>query len=614
MATLLGIQICRWLGLRFQHASGEWVAGLLIFEFFSFLTFWLASSAFDLGIGSAFCPLLVLAYVLVAGWTRLDSETRSTTKTHWICIAVSSCLLITFATIGAWDQIVAVVTNQGVVFQDTIYHAGISRSIRELGFPIADLQYLGAGIKYHVFTHFFVAKLAFLTNLPEHLIYICLMPPIAVITYSAAACSFLMGEKDGLDSGSKFVTGIAVILSPLVLVTLGGGTLVWVYVFSEIFSYSFAWQLIIFTLLLDYISTSDLLTKNKLGLGQILNLCLLLALSTLIKGSSLPLLLSGFAALFTIQTITTRKIEFSSCIAMGCLMITGVLTYYLFFSGSAAGEQNIALSVQSFDTTLWGTICSKLSINPPDFLKVIVLIGSAVTFRFIIFRNLKDQIAWFYLGCFSAGMAFYLFFSNNPNYFLLPALFMGNLLALKICRAHFASFHWTLKIICVMLLLLSIYPIANGGRLNATKKLVTKAAIYYPLTPDRVELYRWLRSSSESSDVIFTPSVYATDDFSADNFYPAALSGRQFLMGGYRFGGLELLPEFSQRQNLVDNFSLSDTRQLEMLKNYGIKFVLVERLGNKADTVRELSEVVAKEKSLYQTEFVNSAGAVLSIQ
>ena len=264
VATLLGVQICRWLGLRFQHAAAEWVAGLLIFEFFSFLICWLAGSVFDLGIGTAFCPVLILVYVLMAGWAPAQSETNIKSKSHWAVIAASSSVLIAILTLVSWDQIVAAVTNQGVIYQDAIYHGGISRSIRELGFPIADLQYSGAEIKYHVFTHFFVAKLAFITNWSEHQIYICLMPPLAAIMYSAAACSFLIGEKDSVNSRSKFVTGMAVILLPLFLVTLGGGSTVNGYVFAEIFSYSFAWQLIIFTLLLDYINTSGVLSENKI--------------------------------------------------------------------------------------------------------------------------------------------------------------------------------------------------------------------------------------------------------------------------------------------------------------------------------------------------------------
>lgn|GEM_PF-2821972 len=612
LATLLGIQICRWLGLRFQHTAGEWVAGLLVFEFFSFFICWLAGSIFNLGIVSAFSPLLLLAYVSATGWTSTDFGTNTNSKSDWACIAVLSCLLITISTFAAWDQIVAVVTSQGVIYQDAIYHAGISRSIRELGFPIADFQFSGTEIKYHVFTHFFVAKLSFLTNFPEHQIYICMIPPLTVVMYCAAACSFFVSDEGCVNGRFKFVTKIIVILLPLFLVTLGGGGAVSAYIFNEMFSYSFAWQLITFTLLLDYLSADDVLDDKKWELKQILNLCLLLVLCTLIKGSSLPLLLSGFATYFLIRAIANRKIEFSSCIAFGCLLISGVMTYWLFFKGSAAAEQNIALSLQSFDTTLWGIISSKLSFSPPDFLKLLVLLGSAVSFRFVIFRNSKDPAIWFYFGCFSVGMVCFLFLSNNPSYFLFPALFMGNLLVLKILHHHFRDFHWGLKIICAVLMLLSIYPIANGGRLSATKKLNTKAATYYPLTPDRAELYRWLNESSAPSDIMFTPSVYGASDFTADNFFPAALSGRQFLMGGYRFGGLVLHPEFPQRLELVDNFSLNNVSQSEALAENGVKFVLIETLGNKANIANELENIDSK-KALYQTEFSNSAGAIFSV-
>ena len=313
------------------------------------------------------------------------------------------------------------------------------------------------------------------------------------------------------------------------------------------------------------------------------------------------------------RTIIKRKVEPTWYLALGCLMIVGVATYWLFFTGSSAAEQNIAFSVNSFDTTLWGIVSSKLSVNPPDILKLVVLLGSAVSFRFILLRDLTDKMVQFYLGCFAAGFVFFVFFSNNPSYFLFPALFMGNLLALKVLRRQFVDFHWALKIVCAMLLLLSIYPIANGGRLNATKKLETKAATYYPLTPDRVELYQQLNSSSDSSDLIFTPSVYATDKLTADNFYPAALSGRQFFMGGYRFGGIDLQLEFTQRLDLVDNFSLSDVSQFEMLKAAGATYVLVERRGNKSNVAKSLDDLIKQNTGPYRIEFSNSAGAIFSI-
>ena len=614
----IGSQICKRIGIEFQSAAAQWVFGYLLIELAGLL-FFFGVSRF-LGANNfawAFAPIL-LAVLILFIVDRSNAETDSVgSKSRygiWPVVAMSFVLLFIAAFPANWDQTSAALSDNGVIYQDIVFHSGISRSMREFGFPIADLQYLDNEIRYHIYTHFIVAKISSITSWNETKSTLFVLPYLTIFGYSIAAASFFLPESGKLRAT---LVSTAYVIAPVFLSLLAGGRLTSEYIFVAMFSFSFAWQVIISILFLDYAMQIGLLNKNQLSLNRIAVVCVFVVLATLTKGSSLPLMLCGLGVWLVVLTIVNRQIFPLAWLLVFTATIAGLSTYILFFQGSSLAKSTLVFSVAGFRKTLWASVSNKLSITLPAFLQAIILLFSIISFRLIAFRKPKNPIVWFWAGYLMAGTGFYFFYSNNPNYFLFPALFLGNLVTLKVIRKSFFDFHWITKIEVVLLVALTLYPVATGGSLSATNKLEWKKEVYFPLTPERVELFDMLAKISTPEDIVFTSSIYSNERNTPDNFYPAAYSGRRFFVGGYRFSASPDVPEVSKRLNLVDNFSLRSRQHTAALKENGVSFVIIENQGNAKsafqlddDQNKSLAEGIAQD---YKVEFRNSAGAILSL-
>lgn len=168
-------------------------------------------------------------------------------------------------------------------------------------------------------------------------------------------------------------------------------------------------------------------------------------------------------------------------------------------------------------------------------------------------------------------------------------------------------------IIILSLLSLSIYPISSYG-FQMKRWLDAENKRYYPITNDRIELYRFLNKTVDKTNVVFTPSIYGSTENSADNFYPAAISRRVFYLGGYEYGNIRYYDDFKSRLSIVNNFSFS-RGQLEQLKRDNVKFVLVEYLGNKSDLTDEINKIIQLgNNDQYEVLYFNSGGVVLTLK
>jgi len=618
-STWVGAQICRYLKIQMGSWVGVLALGFLVSELLSLLSFWVAANLFGGGISFAFYSQVAITIGLIwLGKTRpLPKTTVGLNITILIIFTASSFILMAIYFGVFQDMVGAALNNQGVIYQDAIYHSGISRALLEFGFPIPDLQFQGKEILYHIFTHVFVAKIAFLTSWPIYQIYMVLMPIMFAFLYAAAAVSFFHGSLQSDGRFGKKILFILVIMSPIMIGILGGARENIGFWWGPAFSYSYGWQIVALMLLFDFLKSSEVLERKNISLHQWVSLSLILVSSTLIKGSSLPLILGGFGFWAITSAVQLRRFEWQSICLVMTLTVIGLGTYIIFFSGiGASANAPIQVNLSGFNTSLWNIVLKKMGVVLPNLIKIIIWIGAIVSFRFILLKDRKNPSMQLFGGMFVVALLFYFFYQYDPGYFLKPVIFIGSLLAIVLLLKHWKSFHWIAKTILVLLIAFSSYPLSLG-QLNAVKKFELKKQEYYPLTANRVELYQQLRGLTSKEDVIFTPSCYGVKHdahiITADNFYPAAISGRQFWVGGYRFGGIESFPEFPDRVKLVDNFSLDNLDQAQKLKELKIKFLLIETIGNSPAA----SSWVPNEEfnsDHYKLEFSNQAGAVLSVK
>jgi hypothetical protein len=619
-STWVGARICRYLKIQMGNWLGVLVLGFMVSELLSILLFWVAANLFGGGISYAFYSQVVITIVLLLlGKTcPLPKTTEGLNRTILVIIVVSSFILMAIYFVVFGDMVGAALNNQGVIYQDTIYHAGISKALLEFGFPIPDLQFQGNEIRYHIFTHVFVAKIAFLTSWPIYQIYMVFMPIMFAVLYSVAVVSFFHGSILPDGKFGKKILLILVIMAPMMIGVVGGARENLGFWWGPLtFSYSYGWQIVALMLLYDFLKSSDVLERRSISLPQLVSLSLILVLSTLIKASSLPLILGGFGFWAVARAVQLRRFEWKSIILVTMLIAIGLGTYIFFFSGiGASGGAPMQVNLSGFDASLWNIVLKKVGVVLPNLLKLIIWIGAIVSFRFILVKDWQNPRTQLFGGMFIVSLLFYFLYQNNPGYFLKPAIFIGNLIAIVVLLKHWQLFHLIAKTILVVLIAFSSYPLSLG-QLNAVKKYEQKKREYFPLTTYRVELYQQLRELTNKEDVIFTPSCYGVKQdahkITADNFYPAAISGRQFWVGGYRFGGIESFPEFPDRVKLVDNFSLDNLNQAQKLKELKIKFLLIETIGNSPTAS---SWVPNEEFNIdhYKLEFSNEAGAVLSVK
>jgi hypothetical protein len=186
------------------------------------------------------------------------------------------------------------------------------------------------------------------------------------------------------------------------------------------------------------------------------------------------------------------------------------------------------------------------------------------------------------------------------------AMFITGIYAISFFSNSWKDYSLKFKFLGCILIIFSIYPIRTYGKTYKAYMNKHRAA-YFPMTPDKYSLYNKVKNSTKKVDLIFTPSLYATLTKIPDNYYPPAYSGRQFLLGGYRFSNGINHKDFISRKNLCDNFNFAGDSTYLKLKKYNVDFILTEHDIYDHDTISQLRSDVNKNPN-YILLFENDAG------
>jgi hypothetical protein len=150
----------------------------------------------------------------------------------------------------------------------------------------------------------------------------------------------------------------------------------------------------------------------------------------------------------------------------------------------------------------------------------------------------------------------------------------------------------------------------GGSAPKAYVKLQREAENYFPLTREKLDLYRQLQAVSVRESLIFTPSVAASRFGIPDNYYPAAITGRQFYLGGYRLR-MQTLPGLEERVAFVKSYSPASGADYRRLKSLGVNLVLIE-MSDLPPVRRGVVHEAIAASEWYRLVYQNDAGAILS--
>ncbi len=610
--SIIGVKLLRLFNIKiFDNYFSLYIVGFVFFQVLSFVSFLIGSGVFKCPFYISFLPFLFVLWIFYDFLTkkiRLLSF-RFSTQTVYSILGIIVIVLLDYW-LEVSTQIKTVISNTGVLYQDVVYHTGISNAIIEFGYPIKDLQYSGEFINYHFFTHFIAGQFSYISTLNTNQVYVLIVPVLSVLIIS-----MLLSDITQIKLKKEFNIGkfLAIALLTFFGAFLIGHNLSVGFLMSLYFSYSYQWQLIFFLLILFVIIKKEI---NDYKIKDYIILTILFSFSILTKGSSLPLILGGFGLVIINKVIQKKRIIISDVVFLAINILIGVGIYLFFFSTNNGVDFTSLFGFNANLTTrtLLSIILNKLGIQKNDLILIIGLFVSIISYRYYLFKHMSKPEISFTLGTLFIGLLFFLFYTNNPIYFLLPVLFISNLLV-GIFIVHdlrkISKFH---LILLLTLVGLTIYPVSSIG-LGVKKKLLTKSEKYFPLSQERINLYQWIKENTKKNDVIFTPSIYSTLDLIPDNYYPAAMGQRNFLLGGYRFGNVKYYDDFSNRLYLVNNFNIKDQKIIESFKRNNIKYVLIESDGNFINFEQELKDLVRKnENSNLKVVYNNSAGIILIIK
>lgn len=553
-------------------------------------------------------------------------------KKYYSAALLAIILVLSFI-IETAEQWQAVATGTGVIYQDIIYHAGISNALLENGFPVVDYQYAGRYLSYHFFTHFICAKWSYLLEWRTELVYIIIFPLLSLLIFSSLLVEFVRKvlPADQLSTTQEVLIGILAFYSYLLL-----GGYYGLAPFSFYFSYSYQFQLIIlliFGQLIQFYFVEQV-KKAPSSFSPVFyfsTLLFLFIISIVVKGSSLPILLAGFGLFCLSQWLLERQFPLQWVSFTSIATLFGALTYVFFFTNSDNPDFLSFFGYNSEELTgftSWHILEKILPVDHwQDFIFAPLLLVSILSFRVVLIRFWRQPLVSWASGMLLAGSFFALFFTNNAVYFLMPALFMASTLALIFFIKTYQQFPQVIAFILVGLIACSTYPLASKG-LKISTKLARYSETFFPMSHDRLALYQTIKNESAKDAIIFTPTVTATAEGSADNYAPAAFAKRSFLLGGYRFGGLIYTQDFANRLELVNNFSLSSSISFNQLKNYQVTHVLIENQGLRSALENELAAwlstgLLIKNKAVtidiasinkrYELVLKNDAGVVLKL-
>jgi len=393
-------------------------------------------------------------------------------------------------------------------------------------------------------------------------------------------------------------------------------------------SYSYLWQAICFLSII--ILLEKFLQKHKslfsLNMKEYILLVFLAGLAIVSKGSSLPILVFGFGMLFVVELIKTKKIHLKYIIFLMLLVANSVLIFYVFFKDPFMKSYlNLSqinfVSLKNFipdeidRLILAGCVKTKMSyFKLIPLITIVFSIFGAFSFRlFFLGKTFKlSQVGTLIIFFTICGFYFFMVSNNNPWYFFYVTMFLSGIYAITIMINSWKEQSLIVKIFAPILILLTLYPISTFGKTNKTYLKKYKSS-YFPMTKEKFHLYENLKKNTQKSDIIFTPSLYATPDSIADNYYPPAYTGRRFLLSGFRCDNGKYHEDFSNRKFLCDNLDLSSDSIIKKLSRYNIDHILIEKDIYKQDTFLEMKSQV-KQNINYDLIYENNAGMILKIR
>jgi len=536
----------------------------------------------------------------------------------------SFLLIATQYFIDYFKIIKAAVTKEGIIYQDIPYHAGISKAMIEFGFPVKDIFYEGIVLKYHIFSHFIAAQFGFLSQYDMIFVYVILFEIVTLLFFS-----FLTYHLIYLLMNKKLnIFQMIIIVLVVSNVFFFPGKRYWGLNMPRLLSYSYLWQTICFlsiiVLLEKFLNKYNSLFQ--LNIKEYIPLVFLSGLAIVSKGSSLPILVFGFGMLFVVELIKTKRIHINYIIFLILLVANSVLIFYVFFKDPFMKSylnltQINFVSLKNFipdeidRLILAGCVKTKMSyFKLIPLITIVFSIVCAFSFRLFFMGKIfkLSQVGALIILFTICGFYFFMVSNNNPWYFFYVTMFLSGIYAVTIMINSWKEHSLIVKIFAPILILLTLYPISTFGKTNKTYLKKYKSS-YFPMTKEKFHLYENLKKNTQKSDIIFTPSLYATPDSVADNYYPPAYTGRQFLLTGYRCDNGKYHEDFSNRKFLCDNLDFNSDSFNQKLKGYKINYILIEKDIYAHDTFLELKSNVEQNINS-ELIYENNAGMILRIR
>lgn len=336
----------------------------------------------------------------------------------------------------------------------------------------------------------------------------------------------------------------------------------------------------------------------------------LLIQAVLIKGSSLPLVLVAFGTWIILDSVNRKKVDRRQVAMLSSLIAASIIVYAAFFYLPGYSTSSYEINLYMDRLYNMDLVREAVEVMGDHWITVSAFaVISIVSYRLLLVHLPLSSYGAAVGMAFLAGVAMYLFMRYGANYYMLAIVCITNVYCLACVANHWTRLNWMVKAAAVAAVLLSLYPISSGGRPSASIMLSRKAANYFPLTPEKLQLYKELESVSERESLVFTTSLAGAPTGIADNYYPAALSGRSFYLGGYRLR-TQAFPGLGERLEFVRQFTPASQEDHRRLKELGVDFVLIETADLESTERRETLEAIAS-SPLYHVVFRNEAGVLL---
>ncbi len=583
-------------------------AALMVGFFVSFLVFILTSLvAPGLAIYvSIAVPIAAGVVFYLADRQNLQSALPTTWRRWVLTIGIAWMLLLTQYAVECWTLLESTARGEGVIYQDIIYHGGIARSLALYGFPAQNLQFAGEYIGYHIFSHFVAIQLATILTIPVYVVYVYVITPLFFLLICMASYAFI----SAISGSERF--------NVLVRVGIIYGSLLSMFMLSGLpriatplyLSHSFQLQITSILIVLSYLY---LIHDDRIELSRkvILLISILFAESILIKGSSLPILMAAIGSWMVFDMVGRKKADNLHIASVLMLVLVSGIIYLVFFyfPGYSIESSPFTLHVDRLYELDLVREVSELA-GAHGLLIAVASAASIISYRFLLLVRPIDAYSGALLVAFASGVVMYLTIQYGANYYLLAIVSVTNMFCLTWLACEWSRVTWMVRITSVAAVLLSLYPVHGGGYAFTQIMLDRKADTYYPLTPEKRQLYDELASVSDRQSLIFTTAVLAAPSRVKDYYYPAALSGRQFYLGGHRLR-VHALPGLEDRRNFQRAFSPMSPDDLRHLEDLGVDFVLIET-ADLAPAERDAMHEAVESTSLYDTVFRNDAGVILS--